>query len=73
MTEQEFEVAKAATDAFIGGVKAASIAMRDVLQRKMAVGIITEATAMAIFEATGETLQGALDSILNAPEAPEAE
>jgi hypothetical protein len=50
------ELTKVKVEAFVGGVKAASIAMRAVLALKVDVGVITEATALAIFEGIGKKL-----------------
>ena len=54
--QAENELTAVRVKAFIGGVQAASIAMRGVLARKVDVGIITEATARGIFEAVGVEL-----------------
>lgn len=57
------ELALQKMDAFTGGIKVASLAMREVLSRKVAVGIITEETAKAIFEGVGDFITSVLDEL----------
>ena len=61
MTEQELIQDRAR--AFVGGVEAAAHALRAVLKRKVAVGIITDVAAQSIFEGVGNEIDRALDML----------
>lgn len=73
MTEQTTEAApKERVDAFMGGVQATSLALRAILQRKVAIGVLDEALAKRIFEDTGTYLTACIEETAEEPKADDS-